>query len=81
MANDVFVNPYDGQVMHWSAIHGHNAKNHKPGKWCPTTGNPLDDIALANFDLTIVQSEEARKALYDSLKSNVEKIKAQLAGV
>lgn len=76
----MFVNPWNGKVMDWHTVPNYNPRNHKPGKWCLDTNEPLDEVALANLDMSMHATDSGSREYYESRKIVVDKIKAAIAG-
>lgn len=73
------VIPTTGRVMDYDAVPDFSVKLGLPGKWDYATKMPLDRVALANVDVTIMQTEEARAQYLAAMTAHVEDIERQLA--
>ncbi len=73
------VMPSTGKVLDFDSMPPFNSQTQKPGKYCPDTGLPCDETALANVDYSLMQHEDARVKYKESCETHVANIAAQLA--
>lgn len=77
MARNI-MNPWTNRSIDYDSIPLFSAERQQPGRFCPTTGNPMDDEALKHWH-PMLANEGSNNSLLDQAKKNVAKINADLA--
>lgn len=75
--NRVIFNPYTGTNLDFDSVPIFCPLNQKPGRYCPTTGRPLDKIALQHYAYRF-GNDEIKRNMAEADKTAVENIESQL---
>lgn len=73
----VITNPYTGLSIDYDSIPVYSTTRQQPGRFCPHTGNPMDDVALNNFTYAF-GSEESNNRIRAQHEKHIASIKALL---
>lgn len=71
------TNPYTGKTVEWDDIPEFDTAAQKPGRFCPSTHQPMDDVALEHFHYAY-GNDESNNRLRKTHKDAVDNIKNQL---
>ena len=50
-------NPYTGTMVDFDSLPTFSRERQQPGRFCPATGNPLDEVAFRNFSFCFGNDE------------------------
>ncbi len=77
-AQRLVVMPCTGAVYDYDKMPNNHKSHGRPGKWCPDSGMPCDSVALANVDLSLVHTPEAKADYLKACSDHVDAVQSQL---
>lgn len=76
----VIMNPWTQRAIDYDSISDFSSERQQPGKFCPVTGNPMDETALSKWHPGMA-TDALNNSLRETAAANIEKINRALSAL